>query len=104
MAAMSPHEVATNRSNAENVKLLENQQPGVQDTNVYVEGNFPTEAQIEQTVHTSREDKTLRNLNTDVSQEAREVADRANTNREAHYENNAKSQFDVDAATVARDN
>jgi hypothetical protein len=104
MAAMSPHEVATNRSNAENVKLLENQQPGVQDPNIYVDGNFPTEAQIEQTVHTSREDKTLRNLNTDVSQEAREVADRANTNREAHYENNAKSQFAVDAATVARDN
>lgn len=104
MAALSPHEVTMNRSNAESVKLLENQQPGVQDTNVYVEGNFPTEAQIEQTVHTSREDKTLRNLNTDVSQEAREVADRANTNRESHYENNAGSQFDVDAATVKRDN
>jgi hypothetical protein len=102
-AAMTPQEVAINRSQAENTKLLEQQQPGVQDLNLYVDGSHPTVAQIEQTVNASREDKTLRNLNTEVSQEAREVADRNNTARQIHYGDNAGSQFDVNAATKARD-
>jgi hypothetical protein len=103
VAAMSPQDVAINRSQAENTKLLEQQQPGVQDLNQYVDGSNPTVAQIEQTVNAAREDKTLRNLNTDVSQESREVADRNNTARQIHYADNAGSQFDVAAASKARD-
>jgi len=102
-AAIPAPEAAAARAVAEKSKLLEQQQPGVSDLNQYVENSNPTVAQIEQTVNASREDKMLRNLNTDVSQEARQVADRNNTARQTHYADNAGSEYDVLAATQARD-
>ncbi len=102
-AALTPREADINRSNAEQQKLLERQEPGVPDNNIYVEGNHPTEAEIEQTVHAAREMKNLRNVNVDVSQSSRELADQKSQNRQGHYADIAGSQFDKLNAETARD-
>jgi hypothetical protein len=102
-AAISPEEAAIARSQAEHNKLMEPQPIGVPDTNIYVKGSDPNVAQIEQTVHAARELKDLKNQDTTVSQEAREIADRANVARQTHYAEGAGSQPEVNNMEKARD-
>jgi hypothetical protein len=94
-AAMTPEQVAAYRSTAEGRKLLETQQPGVRDTNVYIHGVDPNEAEIEQTVNAARELKSLGITAPDVSQDARETADLHNDKRQQFFAGLAKSDVDV---------
>lgn len=71
---MTPAQEQAYRSTAEGRKLLEPQQPGIADPNIYVPGVIPNSAEIEQSVNTARELKSLNISAPDVSQEAKEVA------------------------------
>jgi hypothetical protein len=102
-AAMTPDQVLAYRSTAEGRKLLEPQQPGIQDRSAYVPGVNPNEAEIEQTVNAARELKSLGMTAPDVSQQMREIADRNNDTRGQHFAQLAGSPVDVLNAEAARD-
>ena len=99
---MTPKQVQAYRSTAEGQKLLETQQPGVQDATPYVRGVNPTTAEIEQTVNTAREQKALGMASQDVSQEARNIAADNNTARKAHFDQLAGSDVNLMNAEAAR--
>lgn len=99
---MTPAQELAYRSTAEGQKLLETQQPGLRDDKQYVSGVTPSQADIEQTVNTARELKSLNITGPGVSQEAREIADANNGKRQKHFADLAKSDVDVANAKAAR--
>jgi transglycosylase-like protein with SLT domain len=90
------------RSTAEGQKLLEPQQPGIEDRAQYVQNSNPNSAEIEQSVNTSRELKSLGMTAPDVSQEMKDVAARNNDARSEHFQQTAGSDVDIANATAAR--
>lgn len=101
-AQMTPEQVQAYRSTAEGTKLLEPQQPGIRDQNLYVPGVTTNSAEIEQSVNTAREMKALNVTAPDVSQEAKEIAADNNGARQRYFEGLAGSHVDVDNATAQR--
>jgi hypothetical protein len=99
---MTPGEEQAYRSTAEGRKLLEQQQPGLQDRNAYVQGVQPNQAEIEQTVNAARELKSLGAQSTEVSQAQKEIAAANNEARQQHFERIAGSPVDVENAVTAR--
>ena len=100
---LTPAEEAAYQATADGKKLLEAQQPGLQDRTAYVPNVTPSSADIEQTVNTSRELKSLGQTAPDVSQAAREIADDNNNARTAYFNKQAGSPVDVMNAKAARD-
>jgi hypothetical protein len=99
---MTPAQVQAYRSTAEGQKLLEPQQPGVQDTNAYVPGVTPSEAEIEQTVNAARELKSLNVTAPEVSQEAKETAAENSAKRQQFFSDTAGSPVTVQNLREAR--
>jgi hypothetical protein len=99
---LSPKEAAAYRSTAEGQKLLEAQQPGIPDRTAYVPGVEPSAAEIEQSVNTSRELKSLKLQAPEVSEEARAVAAQNNDARRMHFEQLAGSDVSLMNAKAAR--
>lgn len=99
---MTPKEIQAYRSTADGQKLLEPQPVGVQDNNLYVKDSVPTNAQIEQSVNTSRELKSLNVTAPGVSAEAKVIAAAANDARQQHFAGLAKSPVDIMNAEAAR--
>src|SRR5882672_397149 len=99
---LSPKEVAAYRSTAEGQKLLEPQQPGIPDRNAYVPGVEPSAAEIEQSVNTSRELKSLKLQAPAISEEARAIASQNNDARRLHFEQLAGSDVSLMNAKAAR--
>lgn len=102
-AAILPGEAAAYRSTAEIQKLTEPQPVGVPDARQLVPNEDPTLVQIEQNAGMSRELKALRNINPQVAQLEREVADRQNTARANYYQQVAKSDIDLLQAQTNRE-
>lgn len=99
---MTSAQVQAYRSTAEGQKLLEPQQPGVSDPNIYVPGVTPNAAEIEQTVNAARELKSLNVAAPEVSQEAKEVAAANNDKRQQFFSNAAGSPVTVQNLRGAR--
>jgi hypothetical protein len=99
---LSPKEVTAYRSTAEGQKLLEAQQPGIPDRTAYVPGVEPSAAEIEQSVNTSRELKSLKLQAPEVSEEARAIAAQNNDARRLHFEQLAGSDVSLMNAKAAR--
>lgn len=83
------------RSTAEGQKLLEPQPAGAPDRNLYVQGANPNSAEVEQTVNTARELKSLNMTSEAVSQEAKDVAAQNNDARALHFAQTSGSDVDV---------
>jgi hypothetical protein len=99
---MTPAQVQAYRSTAEGQKLLEPQQPGIADPNIYVPGVTPNQAEIEQSVNTARELKALNVSAPEVSQEAKEIAAENNDARQKFFSSLAGSDVDIANAKAAR--
>lgn len=99
---MTPAEVQAYRSTAEGQKLIEPQQPGVADPTIYVPNVTPNAAEIEQSVNTARELKSLNMQAPEVSQEAKEIAASNNEARQQYFAKVAGSDVDVMNAKAAR--
>jgi hypothetical protein len=93
--ALTPKQVEAYRANAEGEKLLEPQQPGIQDKNAYIKGVQPNTAEIEQTVNEARDLKALGQKHKDISQDAQEIASDNNIARQRHFADLAGSKVDV---------
>ena len=102
VAALTPAQELAYRSTAEGQKLLEPQQVGVPDRNLYVPGVQPNSAELEQSVNTARELKALNVTSPAVSQQAREVAADNNTARQQYIQGIAGSPVDVENMIAAR--
>ena len=101
-AALTPAQELAYRSTAEGQKLLEPQPVGIPDQNLYVQGVTPNAAEIEQSVNTARELKSLNVTAPDVSQEAKEIAADNNDARALHFAQTAGSPVDIENAQAAR--
>jgi hypothetical protein len=84
-ATMTPEQIAANRHSAEMEWLNKTNQPGVSDNRELIPGISPTEAQREQTVTTAREQKSISQQDTVVSDEERALADAHNQTRNDYY-------------------
>jgi hypothetical protein len=100
-ANMTPAQVQAYRSTAEGQKLLESQPVG-SDLNRYVPGVEPNQAEIEQSVNTSRELKSLQQTAPEVSEEAKAIANGNNEARKTYFANVAGSDVDIMNAKAAR--
>jgi hypothetical protein len=89
------------QATAEGKKLLETQEPGIQDRNNYVPGVTSNAAEIEQTVHAARELKMLKQQTPDLGQEAEVIADANNTQRGYHYDNQSQGPVQLKTAKEA---
>ncbi len=94
-AAMSPKEAAADQATAEMQKLLEPQEVGVADRNIYVPGVTPTMAEVEQSVNLARELKALGQAFPQVSQDAREIAAASNDARQSYFQQLAGGPADI---------
>jgi hypothetical protein len=101
-ATLTPAQEAAYRATAEGQKLLEPQQPGFKDPNLYVQGSHPNTAEMEQTVNSARELKSLNVTAPNVSQEAKDIAAANGEARQRHFEGIAGSDVDVANAKAAR--
>ncbi len=99
---ISPKEEQAYRSTAEGQKLIEPQQPGIPDNNVYVPGVTPNASEVEQTVNSARELKALNVKYPEVSQDAKETAAANNDARQQHFAQVAGSDVDLMNARDAR--
>lgn len=100
---MTPEQAAAARTTADVQWLNKTNQPGIADPNEYIPGIRPTMAQREQTVQAAREQKTLRNLSQEVSQEERAVLDDHSQKRSDHYSETAGSEVTRANAAKVRD-
>lgn len=100
---ITPAQEKAYRSTAEGQKLLEPQPVGVEDRKLYVPGTTPTNAEIEQSVNTSRELKSLNTTAPGVSDEANVIRAANNEARQKFFETVAGSDVDVANAKAARD-
>lgn len=82
---MTREEIAANRHNADKEWLNQTNQPGVADSRELIPGVNPTLAQREQTVQTAREQKSISQQDTVVSDEERALADAHNQTRSDFY-------------------
>jgi Mannosyl-glycoprotein endo-beta-N-acetylglucosaminidase len=94
-AEMTPEQIAANRHTAEMEWLNKTNQPGVADNRELIPGVNPTLAQREQTVQTAREQKSISQQDTVVSDEERALADAHNQTRSDYYK-----QPDLAGSTV----
>jgi len=103
LGAMTPAEVTANRSQALVNKLHEPQPAGQRDATTYVPGDDPTMVQAEQTVNAARELKDLRNMNTAVDQQARDVAAQQQEARVRYLNDTLGSVQEVQNMRAVRD-
>lgn len=102
-ARLTPAQVQAYRSAAKGRKLLEPQPAGVADPNIYVPGVAPNAAEIEQSVDTARELKSLNVTAPDVSEEAKEIAATNNKAGQQYFADIAGSDVSVVNAKAARE-
>jgi hypothetical protein len=100
---ITPAQEKAYRSTAEGQKLLEPQPVGVEDRTLYVPGTNPTNAEIEQSVNTARELKSLNVTAPGVSEEAKAIHSANNEARQRFFETIAGSDVDVANAKAARE-
>lgn len=103
VAQMTPEEIAAYRGSAEGRKLIENQTIGEPDRNQYIPGITANAAEQEQTVAMARELKDLTNTNVQVSQEAKEAAQRHDTIRRGFLQDLAGDDVTTHLETQARE-
>jgi hypothetical protein len=101
-AQLTPQQIQAYRSTAEGRKLLESQLPGEPDRNLYIPGTNPNTAEIEQSVNTARELKSLNVTAPEVSQRAKEIAAANNEVRKDYFDRMAGADIDVLNAKEAR--
>src|SRR6202012_574841 len=99
---LTPKQELAYRSTAEGQKLLESQQPNIQDRTEYVPGISPNQAEIEQSVNTSRDLKSLQMQSPQVAEEARNIAAENNEKRKDFFNSIAGSDVDLSNAIAAR--
>ncbi len=95
MIDLTKRQELVNRAQAETEKLNE-LQPRGPDLNRYVDGVDPTMAQMEQKAKTSREQKSLSTISSEITDQVRDVETAHIEARKAHFQQISGSKTEVD--------